>query len=243
MGRRVPRSRERAWRLDRRLPSSSTTPFATSATSASRRATARRACACALPSSHRSPSARSAITSRRQARSHPGVVARARLEDKLFGRCRTPCGAGSTCCPSSTVVVRTTSRASRKNIERIATTNPLASLFKLWLETRGAVQPERLERLIREGLQGRYVIVQTGETKADVFLREVGPRLPVLRRPAGCPGQARACASRISRTTSTAMGGRGLSHHDQGDGSRAWRMSTPSSPSRAPGARVCATRA
>lgn len=61
-----------------------------------------------------------------------------------------------------------------RSIDRIPTTNPLVSLFKLWLESRGPIQPERLERLIREGLQGRYVIVQTGQTKADVYLREVG---------------------------------------------------------------------
>ena len=94
-----------------------------------------------------------------------------------------------------------------RSIERIPTTNPLVSLFKLWLESRGPIQPERLERLIREGLQGRYVIVQTGQTKADVYLREVGRGFLLLRRPMAVAGR-KACASRTSRTTSTASGWR-----------------------------------
>jgi hypothetical protein len=61
-----------------------------------------------------------------------------------------------------------------RSIDRIPAANPLVTLFNLWLEARGPIQPERLDRLIREGLQGRYVIVQTGRSKADVYLREVG---------------------------------------------------------------------
>jgi hypothetical protein len=61
-----------------------------------------------------------------------------------------------------------------RSIDRIPDSNPLAALFKLWQESGGPIQHERLDRLIRDGLQGRYVIVQTGQSRADVFLREVG---------------------------------------------------------------------
>ena len=73
--------------------------------------------------------------------------------------------------------------------------------------SRGPIQPERLERLIREGLQGRYVIVQTGADQGRRVPARGRPRLPLLRRPMAVAGR-KACASRISPTTSTASGWR-----------------------------------
>ncbi len=65
-------------------------------------------------------------------------------------------------------------KSRNRSIDRIESTNPLVALFKLWLDSRGPIDHDRLERLVRDGLHGRYVIVQTGRSRADVFLREVG---------------------------------------------------------------------
>ncbi|HJZ43275.1 MAG TPA: hypothetical protein VJ233_06115 [Hyphomicrobiaceae bacterium] len=62
-----------------------------------------------------------------------------------------------------------------KRIEGIAPSNPLAALFKLWQEAGEALEYERIARLLEQGMSGRYVVVQTGETSSDVFLRAVGP--------------------------------------------------------------------
>ncbi len=62
-----------------------------------------------------------------------------------------------------------------KKVDGIAATNPLATLFKLWKEEGEPLEYERIARLLEQGMAGRYVVVQTGETNSDVFLRAVGP--------------------------------------------------------------------
>jgi hypothetical protein len=62
-----------------------------------------------------------------------------------------------------------------KRIDGIAPSNPLAALLKLWNEEGQPLEYERIARLLEHGMSGRYVVVQTGETSSDVFLRMVGP--------------------------------------------------------------------
>ena len=62
-----------------------------------------------------------------------------------------------------------------KSIEGIAPSNPLSALVKLWKETGKPLRYESIARLLEQGMAGRYVLVQTGETSSDVFLRAVGP--------------------------------------------------------------------
>jgi hypothetical protein len=62
-----------------------------------------------------------------------------------------------------------------KKAEGIAPTNPLAALLKLSQEEGEPLEFERISRLLEQGMAGRYVMVQTGETSSDVFLRAVGP--------------------------------------------------------------------
>jgi hypothetical protein len=62
-----------------------------------------------------------------------------------------------------------------KSVDGIAPSNPLSALLKAWREVGKPLNYESIARLLDQGMSGRYVMVQTGETNSDVFLRAVGP--------------------------------------------------------------------
>ncbi len=62
-----------------------------------------------------------------------------------------------------------------KSIDGVAPSNPLAALLKLWRDAGEPLEYESIARLLEQGMSGRYVVVQTGETSSDVYLRAVGP--------------------------------------------------------------------
>ena len=127
-----------------------------------------------------------------------------------------------------------------KNIESVDAENPLQELFKLWQQSQGAIQFDRVGRLLKEGLHGRYVLVHTGETASDVFLHEVGPGFlsydDVWRQ------QRTGCGWRTSRNYYYGRWVAEAYRHTTSDGSRAWKTSTPLSDAALGRSRVRYTR-